>query len=111
MNESVRIELKNIHESIKNWPSDEIRIEQDVKSMIALTDEYFQKVEQDLITVLGAIQKLPVVQQKEFASDVNNLKILVEDKFKCAEQELKEVQARMDSGRIHAKAIRAYAQV
>lgn len=106
-----RIELKKIHEAITNWPSDAIKNEQDSKQILVLTDIFFQKIEQDLVSTLGAIQAMPVVQQKEFAHAVHTLKLLVEDKFKIAEQELKDVKARMDYGRNHAKAIRAYAQI
>ena len=106
-----RIELKKIHAAIINWPSDDIKNEQDSKKILVLTDIFFQKIEQDLVNTLGAIQAMPGVQQKEFAQDIHNLKLLVEEKFKTAEQELKAVKARMDYGRNHAKAIRAYVQI
>lgn len=111
MSSEIRIELGTVREAINGWPSDIIKNEQDTKIVLDLTDKYFQKIEHDLINVLGKIQSLNSAQQKEFTKDVHDLKILVEHKFKHAEQELKEVKARMDSGRIHAKAIRAYAQI
>lgn len=106
-----RTELTKIHEAITNWPSDAIKNEQDSKQVLVLTDIFFQKIEQDLVKTLGAIQAMPIVQQKDFTQDVHNLKLLVEDKFKLAEQELKAVKSSMDYGRNHAKAIRAYAQI
>lgn len=111
MTVDIRMELQKVKDAIKSWPSDTIQNESDTKTVLDLTDKYFQKTEHDLMKVLQKIQSLSVLHQKEFTKDVHDLKILVEYKFKNAEQELKEVKARMDSGRIHAKAIRAYAQI
>lgn len=110
MNE-IKINLDKILNSIKSWPTEEVKQIEDKEKAIELTDIHFQKIEQQLTTTLNAINNLDKNERIVFKNDIEKLKMLIEEKFTSTEQELKEIKTQLDSGRTHAKAIKAYSRI
>jgi hypothetical protein len=106
--DTIQQEIKTLQQKMNAWPDEEISVEYDRSQVLALTDKHFRAVETDLEKVLEQCKKLSIIDQSIVAPYLKELRVFVQNKFDSAEKELIEIKNRMDLGRNHAQAIRAY---
>ncbi len=108
---TIEQQIENLQAKINLWPSGKVTEIDDRKTALDLTDAHFQVIESNLAKLLEQCKMLPASEQSMIAPSLKALKTFVEAKFARAEAELIEIRSRMDQGRNHAQAIRAYTKL
>lgn len=108
---TIEQQIKTLQQEINIWPDENITKIDDSKTVLDLTDAHFHAIESNLEALLKQCKMLSASDQSIIAPSLKELKTFVETKFGRAEKELIEIKSRMDQGRNHVQAIRAYTKL
>lgn len=106
--ENIQEKIKSIQEKMDKWSPEEISQNLERNEILTQTDDHFASLEADLATLLEHCKMLPVSDQDSLTPYLKGLKDFVQEKFENTEKELIEIKSKMNTGRTHAQAIKAY---